>query len=92
VGHIPPEQSLCQPRAAVRGLSGRLTTLSKIMAGHAFVDESKATQYVFAVTSVDSSRVNAVRKTLKALLLPRQSRINFRDEATAERSGSSTSS
>ena len=48
--------------------------------GHAFVDESKATQYVLAVTSVDSSRVNAVRKTMKALLLPRQSRIHFRDE------------
>ncbi|RIQ18867.1 hypothetical protein [Jiangella rhizosphaerae] len=50
------------------------------MALHAFVDESKRRDYIVAAAVITSGEVSAARRAMRALLLPKQPRIHFRDE------------
>lgn len=47
---------------------------------HVFVDESKVGGYYVAGSVVSAGDVNATRKAVRALLLPKQKRIHFTDE------------
>ncbi|MFI7579349.1 hypothetical protein ACH9DO_04570 [Kocuria sp. M1N1S27] len=47
---------------------------------HVFVDESKVGGYYVAASVVAAGDVNATRKAVRALLLPKQKRIHFTDE------------
>lgn len=50
------------------------------MALHAFVDESKGRDYIVAAAVIAAGEVSAARRAMRALLLPKQPRIHFRDE------------
>lgn len=52
---------------------------------HVFVDESKRAGYVVVAVSVDPDRVDGVRRALRAMLLPGQNSLHFRDERDGRR-------
>jgi hypothetical protein len=52
---------------------------------HAFVDESKLGGYVVVVVVVNSAELVGVRRGLKALLLPGQSSVHFKNEQDGRR-------
>ncbi|MEU4192956.1 hypothetical protein AB0E69_13740 [Kribbella sp. NPDC026611] len=55
------------------------------MPAHVFVDESKARGLLMAATTCDASEVNAHRRTMASLLMPRERRIHFTKESPARR-------
>ncbi|MDQ8707565.1 hypothetical protein RCO28_34605 [Streptomyces sp. LHD-70] len=55
------------------------------MAGHIFVDETKARGYVIAAAAVLPRNLNASRTALRGLLLGGQSRIHFTKERDSRR-------
>jgi hypothetical protein len=52
---------------------------------HAYVDESKAGDYLLAAALVDSARVARARKEIRGLVLPRQPRIHMKQESDRRR-------
>jgi hypothetical protein len=55
------------------------------MTVHAYVDESKAGDYLLAATLVDAARTHRVRQGLRRLVLPRQPRIHMKQESDRRR-------
>lgn len=55
------------------------------MTAHAYVDESKAGDYLLAATLVDGARVHRVRQEVRRLVLPRQSRVHMKQESDRRR-------
>jgi hypothetical protein len=52
---------------------------------HMYVDESKRDGYLMVGVVIDAAHVNAVRTTMKSLLLPGQERIHFKSESDNRR-------
>ncbi|WP_199732126.1 hypothetical protein [Cellulomonas triticagri] len=61
------------------------TTPETGMTWHAYVDESKAADYLLAATRVDPGREAGARRVLRALVPPRQSRLHMRHEPDRRR-------
>jgi len=55
------------------------------MTFHAYVDESKAGDYLLAATLVEPARATAGRAAVRALVPPRQSRLHMRGEPDRRR-------
>ncbi|WP_205693234.1 hypothetical protein [Cellulomonas sp. IC4_254] len=55
------------------------------MTVHAYVDESKAGDYLLAATLVDAVRAHGVRQEVRRLALPRQPRIHMKQESDRRR-------
>lgn len=55
------------------------------MSVHAFVDESQRSRYTICATIIRSSDLQAVRKTLLGMRLPRQARLHFVNESLQRR-------
>lgn len=56
-----------------------------IASPHLFIDESKARNYVMVAAAIAPSDVGAARAGLKALLMPGQRSLHFRNESDARR-------
>lgn len=55
------------------------------MTVHAYVDESKAVDYLLAATLVEPARAGAARAAVRALVPPRQRRLHMRGEPDRRR-------
>ncbi|MBX3093889.1 MAG: hypothetical protein KF680_05015 [Cryobacterium sp.] len=55
------------------------------MSQHVFVDESKARSFLLVAVAVDSSHVDALRSSLRAMRMKGQTRLHFRKEQPARR-------
>ncbi|WP_158370740.1 hypothetical protein [Cellulosimicrobium cellulans] len=55
------------------------------MTSHAYVDESKARDYLLAATIVDVGSVHGARQEVRRLVLPRQSRVHMKHESDRRR-------